>query len=49
MKRSQKYYLAMISVIQSEEIAVSDKLEILETLIGDRTVAEYAEKQEECK
>jgi hypothetical protein len=49
MKRSQKYYLAMIAVINSEEIAVNEKLEIIETLIGDKTVAEYSEKMEEEK
>jgi len=49
MKRSQKYYMAMIAVINSEEIAVNEKLEIIETLIGDKTVAEFAEKTEEEK
>lgn len=49
MKRSQKYYLAMMAVINSEEIAVNEKLEIIETLIGDKAVAEYAESKEEEK
>lgn len=49
MKRSTKYYLAMMAVINSDEIAVNEKLEIIETLIGDKTVAEYAESKEEEK
>ena len=49
MKRSQKYYLAMMAVINCEEIAVNEKLEIIEMLIGDKTVAEFSEKVEEEK
>ena len=47
MKKSQKYYLAMTAVLNSNALCSSDKLEILETLIENRGVALYSEAQEE--
>lgn len=49
MKKSEKYQLAMVAVIESQLLDSKSKLEIIETLIGDRTVAEYSEKVEEAK
>ena len=48
MKKSERYYKAMMAVINST-INAADKLEILETLMEDRRVAEYTEKQEAKK
>lgn len=49
MKKSEKYQLAMIAVLTNTSIMVTDKLEIIETLLGDKAVAEYCERAEEEK
>ena len=45
MKKSMLYYMAMVSVIESE-YAASDKLEILDALMSDRRLALFAEESE---
>ena len=49
MKKSERYYAAMVAVINSVHIMSDEKLEIIETLLGDKAVAEYCEKQEEAE
>ena len=49
MKKSERYQLAMIAVIESQLLDATSKLEILETLISDKATAEYVEKAEEEK
>lgn len=48
MKKSNRYSLAMKAVIESNMDA-DVKIEIIETLLSDRSSAEYWEKQEEMK
>lgn len=48
MKKSERYQKAMIAVIETEMTA-EDKLEIIETLWADHSLAEWSEKQEEKK
>ena len=45
MKQSERYYKAMLAVINSTMNA-ADKLEILETLMEDRRVAEFTENRD---
>jgi hypothetical protein len=49
MKKSERYQLAMLSVVDDESIEAADKLEIVETLMNDKRIAEWSEKQEEEK
>ena len=49
MKKSQKYYAAMICVVNSHSLSAAEKLEIIEQLTQDKTVAEFVEKKEEDK
>lgn len=49
MKKSIRYQLAMMAVLVCNEIEAQDKLEIIETLMGDKSLAEWSEKQEEKK
>jgi len=46
MKKSEKYQYAMLAVLESQMITSPSKLEIIETLLGDKTMAEYTEKME---
>ena len=46
MKKSNRYQLAMMAVLVCNEIANEDKLEIIETLMGDKTLAEWSEQPE---
>ena len=48
MKKSERYNLAMLAVVDSM-LTASTKLEIIETLMADRTVAEYCEQEDEKK
>jgi hypothetical protein len=48
MKKSVKYSLAMRAVLESG-MDVDVKLEIIETLLDNRSTAEWVEKQEEKK
>ena len=46
MKASERYTAAMVAVINNTNINAADKLEIIETLMGDKSIAEFREKQE---
>ena len=48
MKKSEKYQLAMIAVLEMDTLS-STKLEVLEQLMDDKSLAEWSEKQEEAK
>ena len=47
MKKSHKYYAAMICVVNNHSLSAAEKLEIIEQLMQDKTVAEFVEKKEE--
>ena len=47
MKKSEKYYMAMLAVINSTNIFADTKIEILEELMDKRDIALWTEKQEE--
>ena len=49
MKKSERYQVAMIAVLTNNSIVANDKLEIIETLMGDKSLAEYVEGTEEEK
>lgn len=49
MKKSERYQVAMIAVLTNNSIMANDKLEIIETLMGDKSLAEWSEKAEEEK
>ena len=44
MKKSERYQAAMIAVLNTSYIMATDKLEIIETLMDAKSVAEYAER-----
>ena len=46
MKKSEKYYLAMLAIVDSNLMA-GQKLEILEMLAGEKSLAEFVEKAQE--
>lgn len=46
MKKSERYHLAMIAVVDNERIEAADKLEVLATLMQDKSVAEWSERNE---
>ena len=48
MKKSEKLNIAMLAVVDSGYHA-SVKLEVIEALLAERTVAEFCEKTEEEK
>lgn len=49
MKKSERYQIAMLAVVSSQHILADAKLEIIETLMGDKAVAKYCEEQEDEK
>lgn len=49
MKKSEKYYMAMLAVINSNNIFADAKIEIIETLLDNKSTAEWVEEQEEKK
>jgi hypothetical protein len=49
MKKSEKYYMAMLAVINSNNIFADAKIEILEELMDKRETALWVEKNEEEK
>ena len=49
MKKSERYQAAMFAVVECQLIDTKSKLEIIETLLGDKSVAEYVEGTEEEK
>lgn len=46
MKKSEMYYLAQITIINSPCVAPERKLEILRVLMSDEDSAQYWEEQE---
>ena len=49
MKKSERFYMAMIAVVEDNCINSDSKLEVLETLMESKSVAEYTEKREETE
>lgn len=49
MKRSEQYTKAMLAVLDDQRFSPWVKLEVLESLMEDRRVAEYSEKQKEAE
>lgn len=49
MKKSIRYQLTMMAVLVCNELEAQDKLEIIETLMGDKSLAEWSEQQGEEK
>lgn len=47
MKKSEQYTIAMRAVIDDRTIVTADKIEILATLMTDKSLAEYAEEARE--
>lgn len=47
MKKSEQYKTAMIAVINSATIPVDAKVEVLETLVSDKKIAELSERPKE--
>lgn len=48
MKKSERYQYAMVAVVNSTSLDAEVKLEVLETLMQDKSVAEWTENQGEC-
>lgn len=46
MKKSKRYYIAILAVINSTAINAAEKIEIIETLLDNKGTAEWCEKQE---
>ncbi len=46
MMKSEMYKRAMASVIRDDSWDMKDKLDILEVLMADKSLAEYGEKRE---
>ena len=49
MKKSAIYTLAMLSVLRDEQTPSTVKLDVIETLLADRSVARWSEEQEAKK
>lgn len=47
MKKSEIYTKAMLAVIDDDTLTAPQKLEIIDRLLSDRTVAKWNEEQEE--
>lgn len=47
MKKSEMYQVAMIAVLTNNSIMPTDKLEIIELLLANKSLAEWGEKEEE--
>lgn len=47
MKKTERYKAAMIAVINNTNLNAADKIEIIETLMADKSTAELVEKWEE--
>lgn len=47
MKKSEQYRAAMAAVIRDDVLDMDDTLDILETLMADKRLAEYAEEARE--
>jgi hypothetical protein len=46
MKKSDKYNLAILAVIDSARMNAETKLEIIETLMADKSLSEWCEKED---
>ncbi len=46
MKKSEQYFMAMAAVLEHPEMRTAHKLEVLETLMSDKSTAEWSEKRE---
>lgn len=46
MKKSELYQIAMIAVVNSNFLNAGEKLEVLERLMEDKTMAGWSEKKE---
>lgn len=46
MKKSERYTMAMAAVVECGYMHSSNKIEIIETLLEDRKVALWSEKEE---
>lgn len=49
MKKSEIYTAAMLAVLREPELNLGEKLEILEGLLADRSLARWSEEQEAKK
>jgi hypothetical protein len=49
MKKSEQYGVAMCTVIENGRISTLEKLEILETLMAEKRMAEMLEEREEAE
>lgn len=47
MKKSERYYGAMMAVLDWDGMNNHEKLEVLETLMNDKYLAELVEKKQE--
>jgi hypothetical protein len=47
MKKSERYHMAMLAVVNSASISAEGKIEILATLQEAKSVAEYWEREAE--
>lgn len=46
MKKSDQYTIAMMAVVDNPNILTAAKIEVLETLMADKRMAEYGEEAE---
>ena len=46
MKKSEQYFMAMAAVLEYPNMTTRTKLEVLETLMSDKSSAEWSEKRE---
>lgn len=49
MKKSEQYTVAMLAVLKDICLSDSDKLEVIETLMSQRGMAQYSERMVEGK
>ena len=49
MKKSMRYHIATLAVLNWNDVSDEDKLEIIDTLMSDQRLAEWTEKAEEEK
>ena len=47
MRKSERYILAMCAVIDDPDMLPTTKIEVLETLMADKRLAEFAEEAAE--
>ena len=49
MKKSEFYHIAMVAVVQSNNVSPENKIEIMRLLLENENLELYREKQEEAK